>query len=148
MTTENNNLYMFQKNLDEDVVTQKSFVTAEVDESESEEESCKIVLPKRCKKNDTSQELLFQLIHQNNILAKTHKKMYKIQAEIDKEEVVTRYIKLDLNNAHVKLRETKDKLGECKKELKCVRIENWIIRCLFVFYVLYQFYCLVKPAVE
>ena len=99
MENKNENVHMFQKNLDNDKDLQASFISAEAD-SESDSETCKIVLPRRARKRgtDTNQELLYQLINQQTVLAKTKKKMYELQAEIDKEEVVTRYLKLDLNN--------------------------------------------------
>ena len=67
MATTTSNVNMFQKVLNED-------------DSESDD-TCKIVTPRSKKKNhDTSQELLFQLIRQNQILSKTQKKMYELQA--------------------------------------------------------------------
>jgi hypothetical protein len=111
---------MFQKVLNED-------------DSESDD-TYKIVIPRSKKKNhDTSQELLFQLIRQNQILSKTQKKMYRATG-------IARYIKLDLNNTQVKLDETKDKFKVCKKELKHARIENWIVRGLVLLYFLFQIY--------
>jgi len=67
-------LNIFQKQLDEDEETKSSFVTASNDrsESDSETEGCKIVFPKhKRKRNDTSQELLYQLLRQNIQLAKS-----------------------------------------------------------------------------
>ena len=145
METENNNLHMFQKTLDDDADMQSNFIYAEVESSDSETEACKIVLPKRPKNkhSDTRHELLFQLLHQNKIISKTQKKLYKLQAEIDTKEVSMRYIKLDLNNTQVKFEETKTKLHTCKKELVQARIENWGVRLFSVLYILYSLYHLI-----
>ena len=143
MATTTSNVNMFQKVLDEDQEIRSSYVQAENDsDSDSEEESCKIIIPSRPKnKNtDTSQELLFQLIRQNQVLSKTQKKMYQLQAELDKEEVTARYIKLDLNNTQVKLEETNDKFKIYKKELKIAQIEIWIVRGLAILYFFFQIY--------
>lgn len=145
METRPNDVNMFQKALDADKEMKTNFVNAEVEESESDEEDGEIgvFIPQRKKKrtSDTSQELLFQLIHQNKVLSKTQKKMYELKAEFEKEEVSTRYIKLDLNNVQVKLDDTKEKLKVCRKHLLYAKIENWSVRCAFVAYVLYM-YCI------
>ena len=132
MTTTTSNVNMFQKVLNEDdgmkSGMKSSYVNAENESDSESDDTCKIVIPRSKKKNhDTSQELLFQLIRQNQILSKTQKKL-------DKEEVTARYIKLDLNNTQVNLDETKDKFKVCKKELKHTRIENWIVRGLVLLY--------------
>ena len=132
MTTTTSNVNMFQKVLNEDdgmkSGMKSSYVNAENESDSESDDTCKIVIPRSKKKNhDTSQELLFQLIRQNQILSKTQKKL-------DKEEVTARYIKLDLNNTQVNLDETKDKFKVCKKELKHARIENWIVRGLVLLY--------------
>ena len=145
METKNDNLHMFQKTLDADTDMRSNFLHAEVDSSDSETESCKIVLPKRPKNNnsDTSRELLFQLLLQHKLLSNTQKKMYKLQAEIDSGEVSMRYVKLDLNTTQVKLDETKVKFKACKKELMHARIENWAVRIYFVLYILYSLYSMI-----
>ena len=142
METKNDTLHMFQKNLDDDTDMQSAYIKAENVSDSSDAESCKIVLPKRTKKKhvDTSQELLFQLLRQHKELSKTQKKMYELQSEIDREDVVTRYIKLDLNNTQVKLDETEDKFKVCKNELTIARTENWVTRVCIVMYIFYQFY--------
>ena len=132
MTTTTSNVNMFQKVLNEDDGMKSSYVNAENESDSETDDTCKIVIPRSKKKNhNTSQELLFQLIRQNQILSKTQKKL-------DKEEVTARYIKLDLNNKQVKLDETNDKFKVCKKELKHARIENWIVRSLVLLYFLFQ----------
>jgi hypothetical protein len=145
MASTTSNVNMFQKVLDEDTEIRSSYLQAENDSDEDDEEeddACKIIIPSRPKNKhtDTSQELLFQLMRQNQVLSKTQKKMYQLKAELDKEEITSRYIKLDLNNAYVKLDETKDKFKICNKKLKNARIENWIVRGLILLYFLFQFY--------
>jgi hypothetical protein len=146
MYQHDNNLNNLQKSLNEDVEVQSNFLHAEVEsdcsESDSEQESCKIILPKRKKNTDTSQEMLHQLLLQHKMLSKTQKKMYKLQSEIDSEEVSTRYIKLELNNTQVILEETKLKFKDCKMILEVSRTENWITRIFLVLYMFYRFYCL------
>jgi hypothetical protein len=145
MATPTSNVNMFQKIINEDQEIRSSYIQAENDsdsEEEEEEESCKIIIPPRpkSKHTDTSKELLFEMIRQNTILLKTQKKMYKIQAELDKEEVSSRYLKLDLNNIQVKLEETNDKIKIYKKELKFSQIENWIVRGLALMYFIFKIY--------
>lgn len=139
MESPTNSLNMFQKSLASDKDMKNSFVDADADESDSDDDRCEIIIPKRKKKksDDTSQELLFQLLKQHQVLAKTQKKMYKLQAEIDKEEISTRYIKLDLNNTQVKLEESEGQLKECQTALVYAKIENWSTRVIFVIYTLY-----------
>jgi hypothetical protein len=145
MTQTTNNLNILQKSLNDDVEMQSNFLNNEVSsesESDSESDSCKIIMPKRKKKTDTSQEMLHQLLLQHKILSKTQKKMYKLQSEIDSEEVSTRYIKLELNNTQVKLEETKLKVKDCKTILSASQAENWITRIFLVLYMFYRLYCI------
>ena len=60
------------------------------------------------------QLLLSQLI---DILFKTHKKMYKLKSELEKDEITTRYIKIDFNNVQVELDDTKLELKNTKNKL-------------------------------
>lgn len=138
---------MFQKTLDNDKDMKNSFINAEVDESDSEDDTCEIIIPKRKKKKgiDTSQELLFQLIKQHHILSKTQKKMYELQSEIDKEEVSTRYIKLELNNTQVNLEKNNVLMKECRTHLLYAKIENWSVRCIVVAYILHNIWMLISP---
>jgi hypothetical protein len=139
-------LNMLQRNLDRNQDFRSTFISAENSDSDSSEsESCKIVLPKkRRKKVDTSQELLFQLIKQNKNLSKTKKKMYSIQADLDKEEIKSRYVRLDLNNAQVECQEVTEKLKQSNSDLHKVRTENIITKvfiALYFTYRIYAFFC-------
>ena len=142
MATSTTNVNMFQKVLDENSEMQSSYVHNEKEsDSESEDDTCKIVFPSRSKKNtDTSQEMLFQLIKQNHVLSKTHKKMYKLQAELDTEEINSRYIKLELNNTQVNLDETKIKFKSCKKDLKKSYIVNFCLSGIILLYIIFWIY--------
>jgi ribosomal protein L17 len=144
MEASNTNVNMFQKALDEDKDTQSSFICNEIkDDSDSDDDTCKIVFPKqkRSKYSDTtSQELLHELIKQQQILSQTQKKMYKLQSTINSEEIVTRYIKLDLNNTQVILDETKIKLKKCKKELLDALFKEYSMALICFLYMLWQVY--------
>lgn len=140
MDNQPDNLNMFQKKLDKDNSIKHTFISKEVDSSESDSDSVEIIMPKikRKKNSDTNNELLFQLLHQSQLLSKTQKKMYKLQCEIDKDEISTRYIKLDLNNAQVKIEDLKDRFSVCKKTLSNVKFENTVLRCILVAYISYS----------
>jgi hypothetical protein len=145
MATTTNNVNMFQKVLDDNSEMKSSYVHTENDSDSESDDACKIIIPSRPKKKntDTSQELLFQLIRQNHVLSKTQKKMYQLQSELDKEEITTRYIKLDMNNIQVELNETKNEFKVCKKDLKDSLIENWTVRGLVLLYIIFRIYSIV-----
>jgi septum formation topological specificity factor MinE len=144
MDAQQNDLNMFQKNLNNDVDLKRSFIANDdiCNSDEDEEDACKIIFPTRSKRtnNDTSQELLFQLLKQTNSLSKTREKMYELQSEIDREEIITRYIKLDLNNAQVSFDEKKDELKLCNNKLKDALIENWVMRASGCAYIILHLY--------
>lgn len=134
---------MFQQQLDNDKDLKASFVQAENSETDSESESdaCRIILPKKHKKNkNNNNELLYQLIKQHKVLSKTQKKMYEIQSELDKEEVINRYIKLDLNNSQVQCEELKNNLEEREGKLFNSQVENWVHRVVSAMFFLYHLY--------
>ena len=139
-------LHIFQKNINEDSEVKNAFIKAENVNSDSDSEydsdnKCKIIIPKSKNKNkDTSQELLAQLMNQNQVLAKMQKKFYKLKTEMDREEITSRYIKLDLNNVQVKLDENKEKLNIVKKQLKNSRIENLSFRVIVISYIVFHIY--------
>lgn len=113
MTTQSN-LKNFQRSLDENEDEKRHYVNAEVEESESddseseneEQEAIKIVAPrKQKKKSNVDTMLMEQLISQQKSYLKAQRTIYKLRTEIDTEEVKTRYLKLDLNNAEVRISE-------------------------------------------
>lgn len=139
MDPTSDNLHIFQKNLNSDADLQSSYINADNSDGECKNFS---QTRKRTIIPDTSRELLFQLITQHQVLAKTQKNMYRLQAELDKEEISSRYTKLDLNNATVKISETKEKLVKVRHNLYHARIENWVSRVILFIYVLFQVYSL------
>ena len=150
MQSNNSTLHMFQKNLNEDTELKSSYINAENSESDSDysddnndpKNECKIIFPNRSKnKNiDTSQELLSQLIKQHQVISNTQKKMYKLKSELDKEEITSRYIKLDLNNTQIKLEESKVQLETSKQQLTNSKIENWTLRSVMLLYFMLKIY--------
>jgi hypothetical protein len=103
-------LKKFQRSLDENEEEKRRYVDAELqseeDDSNSEEEAIKIVAPKKARKRSPIDTMLMeQLISQQKQYLKAQKTICKLRTEIDTEEVKTRYIKLDLNNAQVKIAE-------------------------------------------
>ena len=148
MNAKTNNLHMFQKNLDKNKELKEFFVSAEKDEeseesdsSDSEGKEMKIVLPKRKKKNaDTSQELLFQLINQHKTLSMAQKKLYKVKTQLESLEITSRYVKLDLNNAQVKLEEMTDDLKNCRESIVKSNNEKAVFRCIFLAWLIFQVY--------
>jgi hypothetical protein len=129
----------FQRSLNEDVDEKNRFINAEVEESDedSESEGIRIVAPKKTKKRSQIDTMLMeQLIAQQKAYLKAQKTIYKLRNEIDTEEVKTRYIKLDLNNAQVKV----DELTLSQKEYRNKYYTAYTINigCL-VFYVLWLF---------
>ena len=138
----NANLSNFQKNLGANKEIQANYLEAEVDDGfDSDKEEVRVVLPKHKKRSDPSTELLNQLIKQNEALSNAQRKAYKLQSELDKEEIISRYIKLDLNNTQVKLEETSTKMKSYKTSLFKAKVENWVTR---VFIMLYMFWCVVS----
>ena len=159
MESKNNTLNMFQRNLNQDNELKSSYINAENSDSEDSESeieestnACKIVFPNsnrsKNKKLDTSQELLSQLIKQHQVSSNTQKKMYKLQSELDKEEITSRYIKLDLNNTQIKLEEYKEQLETSKQQLTNSKIENWTLRSVIFLYIIFKIYCLLYNFME
>ena len=138
-------LNIYQKQLDDDEEVKISFVDASNNESESESESenegCKIIFPKnKQRRNDTSQELLYQLLIQNKKHAKVQKRLYELQSELDREEVRGRYAKLELNNVQVAVDEAKEQIKTTKNILFKSQVENWVWRITMLLFLLYRLY--------
>ena len=145
MDTENP-LKKYQKKLDGDSDMKSEYITAlgesNSDYSDSDSDSgaardnFKVIIPKsrgksRDKYRDRYREEIFaQLIKCQNVLSKTKRKVYKLEADADKEEIISRYIKLDLNNAQVENTELKEKLSQTKLKLTRARVENWVHRVI------------------
>ena len=127
----------FQRSLNTDEDAKRHFVDADVDEDsdeDSESPQIQISAPKPKKKNNVDSILIAQLISQQQAYNKAQKIIYKLKTEIETEEVKTRYIKLDLNNAQVKIEE----LTEKNKTMSKVWIENVCFRIIILFYVFWH----------
>lgn len=135
----------------------EEFIRSEVDtkddtnsesesESGSDEEACKVIIPKKKRsKENTSQELLRELLSQHKEVSKLQKKMYQLQSELDKEEISCRYTKLDLANAQARVIELREKILsinknndiEMHKMNKKLYMMGAITFFMFLFHVLY-----------
>lgn len=136
----------FQRELNNDEDEKMHFVESTIPDSssESDHDEVRIVAPRRRKKKGHIDTMLMeQLLLQQKACMKAQKKIYELQTEIDTEEIKTRYIKLDLNNAQVKANEEKEKRQNMKKELFRSRVENWVTRVLIILYILYSLYSFV-----
>lgn len=134
----NSNLSSFQKNLKNNKEIQSDYLSAEFeDDEDDEQDEVRVVIPNK-KRVDPSTELLNQLIKQNEALSNAQKKSYKLQSELDKEEIISRYIKLDLNNIQVKLDEMSTKMKIYKKSLFQAKVENWVTRMLILLYMVWS----------
>ena len=146
MESKNNILNMYQQELDKNKETKESFINADnesISDSSSDEEPCKLIIPKRKnKKSDTSSELLSQLINQHKDLSLAQKKLFKVKNELNALEITSRYVKLDLNNAQVKIEENNIKFKEYKDTLYKTNIENMFHRILWFVLILFRFYLL------
>ena len=142
----------YQRNLDNDREAKNLYVDAEVEEDEeesgsesgSDEEQIKIVAPRRKKKSTMDTMLLGQSMSQQKELLKAQKLIYKLKAEINNEEVKTRYLKLDLNNAQVRLEEELVK----NKQLFQAKVENAILRVFILLYILWSMYVKITHYVQ
>lgn len=112
------NIPNYQKTLNDSAESKKRFLESETpyesesDSSESEKEVKvqKTVTKHRKVSNGIDMLLMEQYIQQQHQYLKAQKTIYKLKNEIDTEEVRSRYLKLDLNNAQVKIVEMKQKL--------------------------------------
>jgi hypothetical protein len=135
-------LKKFQSNLDSDKESKNMFVNKEKidseDESNSEDEDTeqiKIVAPRKIKKGSAIDTMLFeQTIAQQKAYLKSQKMIYRLQSEIDTEEVKTRYLKLELNNLQVRLDDEVLK----NKKMADVQLENMVLKVFVVLYILWS----------
>ena len=135
-------LKKFQSNLDSDKEAKNMFVSKEKEDSENgsnseedEEEHIKIVAPRKIKKGSAIDTMLFeQTIAQQKAYLKSQKTIYRLQSEIDTEEVKTRYLKLELNNLQVRLDDEVLK----NKTMSAVQLENMVLRVFLALYILWR----------
>lgn len=134
-------LKKLQQSLQNDDEEKKHFTEAEnYSESDSDsdpenrEEIIK-VLPVKKTSHKIDAILVEHLIQQQKAYLKAHKTIYKLRHEIDHEEIKSRYLKLDLNNAQVKI----DELSEYQKKYTQAYSVNVIFLILFISYLVKYF---------
>jgi hypothetical protein len=135
----------YQKNLDKSEENKKHYVQAEVDsdyDSSSDEEKAPSIA--KSSNHPLSGKLFQRLLEQQEANMRAQKLIYKLRKEIDTEEVQTRYIKLDLNNAQVKIGELEEKARCAETELFKARVENYATRTLLVLYIFWYILTAVK----
>lgn len=123
------------------------FINASNESSEESDsdvsESCRIVVPKHRRRRDPSSMLMEQLVAQQQAYLKSQRKVYKLQGEIDTNEVRERYLKLDLNNAQVKVEELEKEAKEQASTLFYAKAENWGMRAVVLLYIVLYMYTLI-----
>lgn len=128
----------FQKKLDKDEDAKKAFIMSENSDSEldiSSDEETKISKSK-CKEPITD-KLFHRLVEQQEAISKIQKMVYKLKADLSLEEVQARYVKLDLNNAHVKIEELETNMKDTENKLYLAKVENYIMRAIAALYLLW-----------
>jgi hypothetical protein len=108
-------------------------------DSEVPRDRVKVSFPKR-KKRHNMDYLLQELVAQQKLYLRSQRKVMKLKTEMETEEVRTRYLKLDLNNAQVTSEERKEKLKTLKELHYYSKMENWVVRgCMLVCLLLYLY---------
>jgi len=110
------------------------------DSEEDVQESCRIMVPKQKKCRDPNTMLLSELIIQQKLYMKSQKKVFKLQNEINVEDVRTRYLKLDLNTAQVTIEEKEEEIKILKSTLSYPHREIWMYRFFVAFGLLLYIY--------
>ena len=144
MTSSMEDLKLFQQELDNNEDMRQGYINSKDNSDTSSESEDDILTPKygnvpvyttksiKPIKQSTKNLLLRELIKQQKLTMKAEKQNMRLQNEIDLEEVKTRYLKLDLNNAQVKLEEEKEKIEEVEGELRGKRSENLLLKVMFI----------------
>jgi hypothetical protein len=141
-------LKKFQRSLDENEEEKRRYVDAELqseedDSNSEEEEAIKIVAPKKSRKRSPIDTMLMeQLISQQKEYLKAQKTICKLRTEIDTEEVKTRYIKLDLNNAQVKIAELTELEKNYRRKYHQEYTTNKILIMLIISYFIWRVFLL------
>jgi len=127
----------YQRDLNTNESSKRHFIDADADDEseDSDQNEVRIIAPVRNRKKGHLDEMVMeQLLAQQRAYIKAQKRICKLQTEIDTEEVRTRYLKLDLNNAQVKADEEKETRLKVEKELYNAHVENWVFRLLMVLF--------------
>lgn len=143
----NNEVKDFQKKLDSNEENKHHFVHAEVD-SDSEEvlsdDDCSPAITishskkKNSDKDPISNKMFQRLLEQQEALAKAQKLVYKLKSDLNTEEIQARYVKLDLNNAQVKIEELETRQKDIERQLYNSRTENYASRGIICVYLLWM----------
>jgi len=134
-----------QQSLSCDRDIRNDFINSRYDSSEDSESSdsdtCQITIPKRRKrKQDSSALLLQRLTEQQQAYLKSQRKVYKLQGEVDNNEVRNNYLKLELNNAELENADLKNITNQQQMLLSRSKTENWVLRITILIYILIRIY--------
>lgn len=135
----NEELKKYQKELKNNDDDKKHFINSNISDidsdsgSESEIEQPLKIVSRKKKSSHIDTMLMEHLISQQKAFLKAKSKIYKLRNEIDTEEVKTRYIKLDLNNAQVKI----DELNHFQKKFYQACIGCFVLFFINILGILY-----------
>lgn len=103
-------LKQLRKVLKEDSDVKRDYINARAQDMEDINASVE------CKTDNINLEIFQQLLKSQQENIENQKTIYELRSEIDTEEVKSRYIKLDLNNATVKSEDLKEDIVNIKKK--------------------------------
>lgn len=141
----------FQQNLSSNQEDKKHYVDAENQDSDYSSddeitEQCHRKGP-RCDTNYSVKNrgkgdsinflLMDQLVEQQKNNLKAQKKIFQLKNTIDVADVKDRYLKLDLNNAEVRVAELTEKLSDVECQIKFVTVEKNSLKVLILLYLMY-----------
>lgn len=127
---------------DDDV--RRDFLTKETTSDSESDNKLQISFPKKKEKKEGS-DLLSQLVLSEKQIRKLIKKNYKLKNEIDVSEVTSRYLKLDLSNAQLRVTEIKEEIkaemdlkNKIINRLRLETIVHQVINVVFLSYIVYS----------
>ena len=133
----------FQKKLDNNEEVKKAFIFSENSDTDLSSED-EIQISKSKVKEPISNKLFHRLVEQQETINKIQKLVYKLKAELSTEEIEARYVKLDLNNAQVKIEDLKTKLKDTQDKLYLAKTETYVMRVIAVLYLIWCIISLLK----
>lgn len=132
----------FQKDLVNNVDEQRNFVLAEnsseSETSDSEHDEIRIRAPRASKKSKIDEMIMHELVNQQQKMLKLQRKLSKVEREVDREEIQTRYLKLDLNNKEVELSDLRERVVKLLEREQFSRLENLIWRLVLIIYIAWK----------
>jgi hypothetical protein len=140
MSESNKHVSSFQKNLDKDADEKRHFIDAEESSESDSEDGIRVVPPRRNRKTTIDAVLVEQLTNYQAQLLKAQRKICDLRTTNDTEEVKSRYLKLDLNNAQVDAQDSRDKLKKVVKKMRTYELEMWSWRIIVTFYIFWSMY--------